>query len=71
MEQSMAAQNPIKEIEWKKNAKGRLNKLIGKKISQNLRMIEVGGDFWRSFCPITAQAGPPRAGGREPCVLVF
>lgn len=54
-----------------KNRKEGLNKLIGKKISQNLRMIEVGGDFWRSFGPITAQAGPPRAGGRGPCVLVF
>lgn len=54
-----------------KNAKGRLNKLIGNKISQNLRMVEVRRGLWRSFGPITAQAGPPLAVGGGPCVLVF
>lgn len=54
-----------------KNAKGRLNKLIGKKIPQNLRMAEMRRDLWRSFGPITAQAGPPLAAGRGPCVPVF
>lgn len=59
---------PNKRNKMKKNPKGRLNKLIGKKMPQNLRMIEVGGDFQRSFDPITAQARSPR-GGRGPVCL--